>query len=146
MVPVVFGWAEYSLYAPAGSYINALDFDTVEDLARYLWYLHENDEEYLKYFSWRGKFKIENLNISQRLCILCQQMYESLNHKWEPSAVHERGRTKHPSVRKWHETLPKDLKNQRVPFYIGKHAVLNSTKACVRYDEHEVLDKWLKGE
>ena len=146
MVPVVFGWADYALYAPASSYINALDFGTVEDLARYLWYLHENDEENFKYFSWRGKLSIENLNISQRLCILCQKMYENLNQKEPVGLAHQQGRTKYPSVRKWHESLPNDLKNQSAPFHIGKHVVFNSTKACVRYDEHEILDKWLKGE
>ena len=44
------GGADYSKYAPEHSFINVADFDSSEQLARYLLYLDKNDEEYLAYF------------------------------------------------------------------------------------------------
>ena len=52
---VTFGLADYSVYGPPGSYTMPWTLDSVEELAKYLRYLDKNDEEYLKYFRWRGK-------------------------------------------------------------------------------------------
>jgi alpha-1,3-fucosyltransferase len=38
VVPVVYGGANYSLYAPPHSYINVDDFATIEQLAEHLRY------------------------------------------------------------------------------------------------------------
>ena len=65
MVPVTFGWVNYSQYLPPGSYINALDYDWMEGLAKYLNYLDQHDDEYLKYFTWRHKYDVEFLDTNK---------------------------------------------------------------------------------
>lgn len=58
IVPVVLGGASYDQQiAIPGSFINAMDFPSVQALANYLLLLDSNDSAYNKYFSWRRKFK-----------------------------------------------------------------------------------------
>ena len=59
MVPVVMGGASYEneQLAIPGSFINVIDFESVEALAKYLMYLNSNDTAYNEYFMWRRKFK-----------------------------------------------------------------------------------------
>jgi len=59
MVPIVYGDADYSLYGPPGSYINALDFPSVKELAAHIQFLDVNPREYLKYFLWTDFYRIE---------------------------------------------------------------------------------------
>lgn len=57
-VPVVFGGASYDeKIAIPGSFINVLDFSSVESLANYLLFLDGDDNAYNEYFSWRRRFK-----------------------------------------------------------------------------------------
>ncbi|CAH3159964.1 unnamed protein product, partial [Porites evermanni] len=58
IVPVVMGGADYSKLAIPGSYINALDFSTVKDLAEYLHYLDKNITAYNEYFKWRKRYRM----------------------------------------------------------------------------------------
>ena len=57
-VPVVYGGADYSAYAPPGSYIAAADFSSPKDLADYLLLLDRNDHLYLNYFRWRQEWQV----------------------------------------------------------------------------------------
>ncbi|KAI9562685.1 hypothetical protein GHT06_010139 [Daphnia sinensis] len=50
-VPVVYGGADYSMYLPAGSYVNAMDFNSPERLANYLNKLMKDDELYSTFSS-----------------------------------------------------------------------------------------------
>ena len=155
MVPVVFGLANYSLHAPAGSYINALDYDSVEDLAKHLLFLDQNDDEYLRYFAWRGKFAVENLSAEKRMCILCQKLSAHHFNQTEgvggiASVMHKEQSkwrqhlTRHPSYKQWHNSFPNGSLQSR-SLHIGAHIVINSTSVCVRYDEHPALHNWLLG-
>ena len=57
-VPIVLGGANYDeKIAIPGSFINILDFSSVESLANYLLYLDRNDTAYNEYFWWRRHFK-----------------------------------------------------------------------------------------
>jgi len=76
MVPVVYGGSDYSLYFPAGSYINAMDFDSPESLANYLKKLMTDDELYLTYFRWRRKYFVD-LAPKDSWCQLCQMLRDS---------------------------------------------------------------------
>ena len=148
MVPVTFGWVDYSLYGPPGSYINALDFDSVEDLANYLLYLDKNDVEYLKYFEWKGQYKIQFLHIEDQLCLICKavsnyQKRGMKNFSDDDYQVHER-QTEYKGVKKWHESLPYD--ETRTSFRIGKTIILNVTKSCVEPYKHDMFKKWIFGE
>ena len=50
VVPVVYGLGYESHGIPADSYIDALQFESAEDLADYLHYLDRNDTAYNQYF------------------------------------------------------------------------------------------------
>ncbi|EFX82321.1 hypothetical protein DAPPUDRAFT_4141, partial [Daphnia pulex] len=58
-VPVVYGGADYSLYLPVGSYVNARDFKNPEALANHLKKLMANDTLYASYFQWRIKYVVD---------------------------------------------------------------------------------------
>ena len=58
MVPVVMGGANYdSRVAIPGSFINVVDFPSIEELAHYLLYLSRNDTAYSQFFQWKMNFK-----------------------------------------------------------------------------------------
>jgi hypothetical protein len=57
-VPIVYGGADYSSYAPPLSYIDVSDFKSPIDLANYLKLLDQNDGLYLKYFDWKKNYEV----------------------------------------------------------------------------------------
>ncbi len=87
MIPIVFGGTDYSSMAPPHSFINALDFDTVKELADYVKMLHENDAKFAEYFWWRDFYEVrtEQADGAQAFCDLCQ----ALNNPHEPPKVYE---------------------------------------------------------
>lgn len=68
----------YPKFAPPGSYINALDFPKMKDLADYLKKLDQNDALYNKYHAWRGHFRIHsNVEHDRKvLCTLCASLHQ----------------------------------------------------------------------
>lgn len=88
VVPVVLGGADYTRFLPPGSYVNALDYESVEELVEYLKYLDRNEGEYMKFFWWKDSYKV----IGPNFCGLCekitnvgetpyfQQQYTDLEH------------------------------------------------------------------
>lgn len=60
VVPVVLGGGNYSngLLAVPGSFVNAMDFSSVKDLADVLIMLDKNDTAYNEYFAWRKLYYI----------------------------------------------------------------------------------------
>ena len=73
VIPVVFSGADMSRFLPPKSYINAENFEKVDDLATYLSFLAQNPEEYIKYFWWKKHYKIENAD-PVAWCQLCQKL------------------------------------------------------------------------
>ncbi len=57
-VPVIYGAADYSSYAPPHSYIHVADFASLKDLSDYLFLLDRNDALYAKYFEWRKDWEV----------------------------------------------------------------------------------------
>ena len=57
-VPVVFGGANYSNFAPSHSYNNARNFETPQLLADYLLKLSQNRDLYARFFDWRKNLKL----------------------------------------------------------------------------------------
>ena len=53
IVPVVMGGGDYKTFAPPKSYIDVADFESPEELAKFLLKLDKDDEEYLSYFWWK---------------------------------------------------------------------------------------------
>ena len=101
IVPVVLGGANYKELAIPGSYINIMDFPTVQALAEYLLYLDKNDTAYLEYFAWRKKYKVNGCLNGSALnehypwtCELCAKaqhaksnIYKSLSDFRDPSTL-----------------------------------------------------------
>ncbi|XP_068213476.1 alpha-(1,3)-fucosyltransferase C-like [Palaemon carinicauda] len=83
VVPVVYGFGNYSALAPAHSYINALDFPSAEDLAQYLLYLDKNDTAYNEYFRWKvyHHFPTDWDRRMNHWCELCKRLHTDLHPK-----------------------------------------------------------------
>ena len=105
---------DYRKVAPPKSYIDVNDFNSVEELAKYLKYLDQNDEEYLSYFKWRKDFDMFYSN--NAYCTLCKK----LNDPLEPTKVYENLRAwylynknnfaqcidgKNPQTRKYYKSM-----------------------------------------
>jgi hypothetical protein len=73
IVPVVYGGADYSQYAPPHSYINIADFRSPKELADYLLLLDKNDALYRKYFDWKKNFEVINRPLNG-WCDLCEKL------------------------------------------------------------------------
>jgi alpha-1,3-fucosyltransferase len=78
IIPLVYGEVDYKMYLPPKSYINVNDFETVQDLAKYMNFLIENPTEYLKYFWWKKHYKVldayDYFNVT--FCTLCKKLHE----------------------------------------------------------------------
>ncbi|XP_058123234.1 alpha-(1,3)-fucosyltransferase C-like [Anopheles ziemanni] len=102
IVPVVFGGADYERFVPPGSYINAQDYATVNELVDYLFYLMDNPKEYAKYFWWKEHYALDHTN---SYCELCQklhsvgtrekvQYYQDIKAWWYDDACVEKSKIK----------------------------------------------------
>jgi alpha-1,3-fucosyltransferase len=89
-VPVVYGGSDYSFYLPAGSYVNAMDFDSPRSLAKHLEKLTLDDGLYSSYFRWRNRFVVDP-SPSGGMCHLCrllgdkkteEKMYPDIAEWW----------------------------------------------------------------
>jgi alpha-1,3-fucosyltransferase len=84
VVPIVYGGADYSAYAPALSYINTADFTSPKALAEYLYVLDTNPGLYSKYFDWKKDWEVIRFP-PDGWCNLC----EKLNRPEEPEKSYE---------------------------------------------------------
>jgi alpha-1,3-fucosyltransferase len=80
LIPVAFGSANYNLFAPPKSFIDANQFATVKELAEYLKFLKENPEEYVKFFWWRKFYKVNEREFGL-FCNLCEKLHETSRPK-----------------------------------------------------------------
>lgn len=76
-VPVVYGVADYSAYAPSHSYIHTADFASPQDLADYLLLLDRNDALYAKYFEWRNDWEVDRKPMIG-WCELCNKLNDQM--------------------------------------------------------------------
>ncbi|XP_017491170.1 PREDICTED: alpha-(1,3)-fucosyltransferase C-like [Rhagoletis zephyria] len=102
IVPVVYGGANYSKFAPPLSYIDVQDFKNVSELAAYLIYLDKNPLEYAKYFWWRRHYTIMSFDGGLQTipyCSLCErvtshpamrrlEIYKDINAFWKYNACY----------------------------------------------------------
>lgn len=58
-VPVVMSGTDYSHFAPRHSYIDARDFSSPKELAKYLVMVAESDYLYAQYFQWKTDYTID---------------------------------------------------------------------------------------
>ena len=72
LVPIVSGDINnYEKFAPKNSYINSNDFKSPQELANYLKYLDNNDNEYRKYFEWIHEYQFYE---KKHWCELCRKL------------------------------------------------------------------------
>lgn len=74
-VPIAMGGANYNLFAPPGSFINARDYSSPKELADYLLMLNRTDELYAKYFDWKKDFEILTVD-NYGICDLCRMAHD----------------------------------------------------------------------
>ena len=76
IVPIVRGGANYSAIAPPGSFIDANDYSSAQELAEELKRLYNVREEYLNFFMWKATTKVLDA-FSEMKCNLCKALHES---------------------------------------------------------------------
>ena len=74
-VPIVLGGADYDSLGPPHSFVNALNFSSVEALAEYLLLLEKNEELYVKYFDWKKTYRVV-LQPMRGWCDLCRMAHD----------------------------------------------------------------------
>jgi alpha-1,3-fucosyltransferase len=77
-VPVVFGGADYSNYLPAGSYLDARDFESPQILADHIKKLMSDDQLYMKHFNWRRNYVVDPAPLDG-WCHLCRLLSDHSN-------------------------------------------------------------------
>ena len=78
------GGASYEKLAIPGSFINIVDFESVEAVAKYLIYLNANDTAYNEYFRWKKEFKVVS-SLDSWPCMVCK----ALNNHSIPAKVYD---------------------------------------------------------
>ncbi len=73
IVPIVYGGADYTDYAPPHSFINIADFKSPKDLAEYLTLLDKNDALYMEYLQWRKHYTVVKTPM-KGWCDLCAKL------------------------------------------------------------------------
>ena len=73
VVPIVYGGADYTDYAPPHSFINIADFKSAKDLADYLTLLGKNDALYMEYFQWKKHYAVVRSPM-KGWCDLCAKL------------------------------------------------------------------------
>lgn len=77
----------FKRFAPEKSYINALDFPSVRDLADYIKLLDANDTLYNEYFEWKRHYVVRNekgMDLLRGLCRMCSILHEPV----EPVSIY----------------------------------------------------------
>lgn len=87
MVPVVFGYGDYSKVAPKSSYIDARAFESAKKLADHLLFLDSHLEAYLKYFEWKQFYFVHPMHhFEDGWCTLCEKLWKTpTNASYEQS-------------------------------------------------------------
>lgn len=75
VVPIVYGGADYRIFAPPQSHINVFHYDSPVELAQYLKWLMKNPKIYKKYLLWKKFYKIER-GAHRVTCDLCRFLHE----------------------------------------------------------------------
>ncbi|KAB7495400.1 hypothetical protein Anas_01417 [Armadillidium nasatum] len=84
IIPVVRGSGDYASIAPPHSYIDVRDFESPEELAKYLTYLDKNDTAYMEYFKWKPNyiaFPAEWFAQAISYCDLCERLHSDKEEK-----------------------------------------------------------------
>jgi alpha-1,3-fucosyltransferase len=76
IIPIVFSGANMTHFLPPKSYIDVDNYESIDDLVKYLNYLASNPHEYIQYFWWKKYYRI-NLEVNNHAyCDLCSKLNE----------------------------------------------------------------------
>lgn len=75
VVPVVYGGANYTQFAPPNSYVNVLDFESPKELAIYLKYLSQDLQVYESFFRWKKYYRVTQ-GTKEAVCTLCKVLHK----------------------------------------------------------------------
>ena len=86
LIPIVVGGGQYnnSNIVPPHSYIDVMDFSTIQDLANFIIKVNNSDTLYNSYFKWKLSYSIQShCPIEESFCDLCQKLHvkEWIIHK-----------------------------------------------------------------
>ena len=95
------GSADYATLMPPHSVINVLDYESPEQLARYLHHLMDHDQEYEAYFKWKDTHHVEDMREAYKsgFCNMCENMnrenltpksYKELHDWWGKDTLCEK--------------------------------------------------------
>ena len=99
MVPIVYGYANYSKLVPTKAFIDVRDFSSPKHLAEYLLILKETPKKYLRYLSWKRKYAVlqEGDFKATGFCQLCNILhtdnypyktnYDPVEDYWNPDKL-----------------------------------------------------------
>ncbi|XP_052768024.1 alpha-(1,3)-fucosyltransferase C-like [Mya arenaria] len=92
IILVVRGGANYSEHLPEGTYVNAADFRTPENLADFSNTLGSDEERYIEYLRRKDNYKVitEQENVQTAFCALCWRLNNN-----------ERFRKSHTNISSW---------------------------------------------
>lgn len=77
-VPIVMGGADYAHVAPPHAVIDVNDFRSAKELANYLLFLDENQDEYNAYLDWKTDWRVDH---RPPLCRLCEMLNSNMPSK-----------------------------------------------------------------
>ena len=143
ILPITYSWINKTDVFPPKSYINALDFTSVRDLARYVLFLNGNDSEYRKYFRWKESYRV--YDGGKGVCQACGRLWQIRKNRGNSGGA---GIKRHGSMLSWMNSLPRNSENpdgskRLVAFKIGnKTSATNNT--CIDPIEHSDLMNWLR--
>lgn len=83
-VPVVLGPSvgDYKAVAPPNSFIHVDEFESVEDLGKYLQQLAQDKKRYSEYYSWKRQWKVKlYTEWRERLCKICLKFSSLPQHR-----------------------------------------------------------------
>ena len=89
-IPIVNGPSieGYEYYLPPNSFLHVENFSNPSELAKYMKYLQNNTEAYLKYHEWRSSYDIVNDLFYLQVCTMCKN-------------INDPPKTAHKNVSQW---------------------------------------------
>lgn len=73
LIPVLYNSADNNKFLPPNSYLNVLDYESIEELTSHMQYLADHPDEYIKYFWWKEYYFIRS---GYNFCDLCVKLHE----------------------------------------------------------------------